>query len=317
MDSDRLPLSRYAVDPDGAARAGPGLLDRLLAERATRAVLVHRGLIAVTPQRDALELVTPELLPSRRDPARPVTLAYLGRDDSAGYVACMLSESSDDERDFAGVPVVEEALVAGRTWASLREVGGDLNDRDAGLASSAVALAAWHARHPRCPRCGELTEIVEAGWARRCPADGSVHYPRTDPAIIVAITDEQDRLLLAHAAHWPEHRFSLVAGYVEPGESLEAAVRREVAEECGLQVGGIAYEGSQPWPFPSSLMVGFRASTTGGRLEVDGTELTAAMFVSRSDLAAQVETGEVVLPHRSSIARALIEQWFGSRMSGE
>jgi NAD+ diphosphatase len=316
VDSDLLPLSRYTVDPDGAARVEQGLLERLLAERGTEVLLVHRGLVAVTPDRAALDLVSPDLLPSGQDTTGPVTLAYLGRDERAAYLVCVLSESAGDERDFAGVPVVEDALVEGRTWASLREVGGDLSDRDAGLASSAVALAAWHARHPRCPRCGEPTELDQAGWARRCPADGTVHYPRTDPAVIVAITDEQDRLLLAHAAHWPQGRFSLIAGYVEPGESLEAAIRREVAEESGLRVGGLAYEGSQPWPFPSSLMLGFRARAEGGRLQVDGTELAAAMFVSRSELAALVTSGDVLLPHRSSIARALIEQWFGGRMAG-
>ncbi len=319
MDSEQLPLSRSAVDPDGVARAEPDLLPRLLAGDGTRVLLVHRGLVAMTPGRVALDLVGPGLLPTGHDGTAatgPTTLAYLGRDDEAAYLVCVLSESAGDERDFAGVPVVDEALVEGRSWASLREVGGDLGDRDAGLASSAVALAAWHARHPRCPRCGEPTEISLAGWARRCTGDGSLHHPRTDPAVIVAITDDQDRLLLAHAAQWPQRRFSLVAGYVEPGESLEAAVHREVAEECGLEIGGLVYQGSQPWPFPSSLMLGFRATVTGGRLEVDGAEVTAAMFVSRPDLAALVASGEVLLPHRSSIARALIEEWFGDRMSG-
>lgn len=319
MDSDRLPLSRSAVDPDGAARADPGLLSRLLVGAETRVLLVHRGLVAVSPDRTALDLVGTGALPTGHDGTAatgPVTFAYLGRDDDGDYLAGVLSESAGDERDFAGVPVVDEALVEGCTWASLREVGGDLGDRDAGLASSAVALAAWHARHPRCPRCGELTEIFQAGWARRCTADGSLHYPRTDPAIIVAITDERDHLLLAHAAHWPQRRFSLVAGYVEPGESLEAAVHREVAEECGLEIGRLSYEGSQPWPFPSSLMLGFRATVTGGRLGVDGVEVTDAMFVSRPDLASLVATGDVLLPHRSSIARALIEEWFGDRLPG-
>lgn len=334
MRSDLLPLSRYAVDRDGEARTHPDLLERLWVDPATRVVVVHRGLVAVTDDGAALDLLGPaDLAPlagatdgvprgagaplGPMGPLGPLGTAYLGRDTSAAYVLLVLSESEGDPRDFAGLPGDPgDAVVAGRTWASLREVGALLGDRDAGLAATAVALAAWHARHPRCPRCGEPTQPVEAGWARRCETDGSMHHPRTDPAVIVAVTDDDDRLLLAHAAHWPARRFSLVAGYVEPGESLEAAARREVAEECGLDVDHVAYQASQPWPFPASLMLGFRARVAGGDLRPDGVEITEAIQVSRSDLAAKVTSGQVLLPMRASIARALIEEWFGERLPG-
>ncbi len=330
MRSDLLPLSRSAVDRDGVARVDPDLLARLWGEAGTRVVLVHRGLVAVDAGGSALDLLAPRDLSGLAGtswtpaggpagvPAGAGAVAYLGRDGSAAYLALVLSESAGDERDFAGVPAnLDEALVAGRTWASLREVGAALGDRDAGLAATAVALAAWHARHGRCPRCGEPTVAIESGWARRCDADGSLHYPRTDPAVIVAVTDDDDRLLLAHAAHWPARRFSLVAGYVEPGESLEAAVRREVAEEVGLAVDRLSYEGSQPWPFPASLMLGYRARLRAGTVTPDGEEITEAMFVSRSDLAEKVAAGDVLLPMRASIARAIIENWFGGALPGD
>lgn len=296
-------------------------------------MLVHRGLVSVSTS-DAgaarLDLVSPAAIGLRPGggppggaggiaavPLADEHLAYLGRDDAAAYFSYVLSDSAGDARDFGGLPDdVGDPRVPGATWATLRHVGASLSSRDAGLAATAVALAAWHARHPRCPRCGEPTRPVQAGWARVCIADGSLHYPRTDPAIIAAVTDEADRILLAHAAAWPERRYSLVAGYVEPGESLEAAVRREVREECRLEVTDIAYQASQPWPFPASLMLGCRARSVGGDPTPDGEEVTVARFVSRAELASLVQDGEVLLPMRTSIARALIEEWFGAALPG-
>lgn len=192
-----------------------------------------------------------------------------------------------------------------------RTRGHLLDDRDAGLASTAVGLAAWHPRHPRCPRCGAPTVPVLGGWVRRCTVDGSDHYPRTDPAVIMAVTDDEDRLLLGHAPQWPERRFSTLAGYVEPGESLEAAVRREVGEEVGIEIGDVTYQGSQPWPFPASLMLAFTARARSTTVRVDGVELTEARWFTRTELAEAVRSGAVLLPTHTSVARALIHDWFG------
>lgn len=333
MRSDLLPLSRSTVDRDGVARTDPALFDRLWTDEHSRTVLVSRGLVAIRsdqpgpadPDRAGtrgwgedgtghlrLALVAPGDLP-----VAPEEMFYLGREGRHAYLALVLSESAGDPRDFASPPTDAGAPpVDGARWAALREVGAALPDRDAGLASTALALAAWHARHRRCPRCGALTRSVHSGWARACTADGSLHHPRTDPAIIVAVTDTSDRLLLAHAAPWPQRRYSLVAGYVEPGESLEAAVRREVSEECGITVTDVDYVASQPWPFPASLMLGFRATSAGGDPVPDGEEITAARFVARDELDAAVRSGEVLLPMRTSIARALIEEWFGRMLPG-
>src|SRR5699024_2527874 len=261
------------------------------------------------------------LLPAADVPADAWTaeqVHYLGREGDARFVALVLPGHLGSERDLDGAPVDTDAplvgLLAGVEMRNLREIGDRLSDRDTGLGTTAVALAAWHARNPRCPRCGEATEVLEAGWVRRCVVDHSLHYPRTDAAVIMAVVDAEDRLLLGHAAHWPEHRFSTLAGYVEPGESLEAAVRREVAEETGVVVDAVRYEGSQPWPFPCSLMTAFRADVAAGagtEITVDGVELTDARFFTRAELAAAVTERTVVLPSLSSIARSLIEDWYG------
>ena len=311
----QLPLARTTVDADGAARARPGLLTELRRDEATRVLLVHRGLLGVA-QDDGLSLLPVADVPDAAWTADHVL--YLGREGVTRYVALVLPEHLGEERDLDGAPVDTDAplviLAAGARFAHLRDVGDRLGDRDTGLATTAVALAAWHERNPRCPRCGEATEVVEAGWVRRCLVDHSLHYPRTDAAVIMAVVDAADRLLLGHAAHWPARRYSTLAGYVEPGESLESAVRREVAEETGIVVGEVRYVGSQPWPFPCSLMTAFGAQVAEGAgtdVVVDGVELTAARFFGREELGAAVAAGEVHLPTRTSIARALIEDWFG------
>jgi NAD+ diphosphatase len=271
---------------------------------------------------------------------------FLGADDQHGYLALVLPDTDtdgDSEPDpsvppadlegFAGtngtngtngtdraaaerMAALQGELVAGRQWSHLRQVGAAMQGRDAGLGVTAVALAAWHRSHRCCPRCGTPTEVAHAGWVRHCPADGTDQYPRTDPAVIMAVVDADDRLLLGHAAHWPERRFSTLAGYVEPGESLEQAVRREVDEEVGVTVGEVAYRGSQPWPFPASLMLAFRAQATSTDLRPDGVEVTEARWFTRAELADAAAAGEVLLPMRASIARALIEEWAGSALPG-
>ncbi len=309
-----LPLARTSIDADGAARPRPGLLAELRADDTTRVVLLHRGLVGAGEE--GLSLLPAVAVPA--EAWTPEQVHYLGRDGAERFVSLVLPDHLGEERDLDGVPVETDAplvrLAAGVELAHLRDIGDRLSDRDAGLATTAVALAAWHERNPRCPRCGEATEVVDAGWVRRCVVDHSLHYPRTDAAVIMAVVDAEDRILLGHAAHWPERRFSTLAGYVEPGESLEAAVRREVAEETSVVVDEVRYQGSQPWPFPCSLMMAFVARVAPGAgtdVVVDGEELTDARFFTRAELGAAVAEGAVHLPMRSSIARSLIEDWFG------
>ena len=220
---------------------------------------------------------------------------------------------ADAERYFLGVSDDEPlfAVRAGRDlradrWVDLREIGAALGDLDAGLLTTAVALARWHDRHTHCSICGAPTEVSHAGWIRRCPVDGSEHFPRTDPAVIMLVHDGGDRCVLGRQASWPRGRYSILAGFVEPGESSEAAVAREVAEEVGLAVTDVAYAGSQPWPFPSSLMLGYTALAVGDlTLRLRDGELADAKWVSREELRA----GSLRLPPPVSIAHRIITDW--------
>jgi NAD+ diphosphatase len=201
--------------------------------------------------------------------------------------------------------------------AGLREAGTLLGDRDAGMFTHAVALANWHATHTHCPRDGTPTVPASAGHSRRCPADNSEHFPRVDPAVIMLVTDDDDRCLLARNRRWPPRRVSILAGFVEPGESLEHAVIREVSEETGLAVSGIRYVGSQPWPMPQSLMLGFRARASGAQvIRVDEQEIAEARWFTREQLGAAVSAGEVLLPPPVSIAHRSIESWYGTPLPG-
>jgi len=201
--------------------------------------------------------------------------------------------------------------------AGLREAAALLNDRDAGLFTHAVALANWHATHTHCPRCGTPTVTVAAGHAQRCPADGSEHFPRIDPAVIMLVTDPDDRCLLARNRRWPERRVSILAGFVEPGESAEQAVAREVQEETGIVVAQVRYVGSQPWPMPQSLMLGFRAAASGDlELRVDDDEIAEAHWYSREELRGALAAQEILLPPPVSIAHRLIESWYGEELPG-
>lgn len=200
---------------------------------------------------------------------------------------------------------------------SLRDVGAELGADDASWATTAVALAQWHARHRHCPRCGTRTRVSDAGWSRTCPQDTSTHFPRTDPAVIVLVRDSRDRALLGRRTDWPLTWYSTLAGFVEAGESVEYAVRREVAEESGVHVdpARLAYRGSQPWPFPNSLMLGFHAWISGSQTPTpDGEEIAEARWFSRAEIADLAARGEVRVPPRVSIARHLIEDWYGGEL---
>jgi NAD+ diphosphatase len=197
--------------------------------------------------------------------------------------------------------------LTGDRWVDLREIGAALDDRDAGLLTAAVALARWHDRHHRCPIDGTPTDLVNGGWVRRCPADGSEHFPRTDPAVIMLVHDGADRCVLGRQAEWPEGRFSILAGFVEPGESAEAAVAREVDEEVGLAVTDVTYAGSQPWPFPSSLMLGYTARALGSELTLRDGELAEARWFTRDEIRSG--TGPARLPPPVSIAHRIISDW--------
>ncbi|KRD45722.1 hypothetical protein ASE38_10570 [Cellulomonas sp. Root930] len=326
MVPDDLPLSRAGIDRAALLRTEDGVVRTALADPATRVLLVCDAAV-VTAAGPTVALLDPADV-ARLLPADDEAWLLLGRGDGGeAYLARRVAdrrpaptvgEASDVLVHTAPTstgPAITPTLPDGLTWTALRDIGADLSAQEAGLATTAVALDAWHARHPRCPRCGAETRVAQSGWTRVCVVDGSEHYPRTDPAVIMAVVDADDRILLGHAAHWPAGRWSTLAGFVEAGESLEHAVRREVAEETGVLVGDVSYRGSQPWPFPASLMIGFRAQAESTDVHVDGIELTEARWFSRAELADAVRTGDVIPPGRASIARALVEEWFGGPLS--
>jgi NAD+ diphosphatase len=220
-----------------------------------------------------------------------------------------------EQRIFLGVdgdvPFFAAEVDGDDSFRSLREIGALLDSRDAGLVVHAIAIANWHATHSHCPRCGAPTRTASAGHTRVCDVDGSEHYPRTDAAVIMAVVDDDDRLLLGHQAVWPDKRFSTLAGFVEPGESLEQAVRREVAEEVGLEIGDVDYLGSQPWPFPASLMLGFIAHARTTEIHRHDGEIAEARWFTRQGMLEDVRRGDVLLSPPVSIARRLIEHWYG------
>jgi NAD+ diphosphatase len=195
----------------------------------------------------------------------------------------------------------------------MRTLASELPERETGLAAYAAALLNWHRRHRFCSNCGNPTDSVDAGHERRCPACGAHHFPRTDPVVIMRVL-RGDSLLLGHKPEWAEQRYSVLAGFVEPGETLEQTVRREVLEEAGVAIGEVEYVASQPWPFPSSLMLGFEAYAVedGAPPHADGHELTDVRWFAREEvLAAARDEGGIVLPPPLSIARRLIDGWLG------
>jgi NAD+ diphosphatase len=293
---DWLALSRGTLDRVGERRRDEEWVAGAWADQRSRVLVVERGKVLVRPE--------PE-------PA----LVLFGTDQAPEGERYLLGVDADDIAYFgvsAALPVIE-----GTEAADLRRAGALLSDRDAGLFTQAVALDTWHATHRFCPRCGAPTRPASAGHVRVCTADGSEHFPRTDPAVIMLVHDD-DRILLAGGAKWPARRMSILAGFVEVGESLEQAVVREVREEVGVTVGDCRYLGSQPWPLPRILMLGFYARAQEGQeLHVDGDEIKTARWFTRVELLAAAESGEVLLPGRVSIARQLIERWYGGRLPGD
>ncbi len=329
-----LALARSTYDRTSERREDADWLDDAWAERIParlllladdRAPVDDAGLVLVSPRAYA-QTAGVRLL--------------LGVDDGVAYLALLVPEAGSppepSEVSEATEPNVVELTLAGQDrtrqrdadrlpagvrWATLREVGASLGPRDSGLLATAVALANWHNAYPRCPRCGTATEVRAAGWSRRCPRDGSEHFPRHDAAVIVLVLDADDRALLGRRADWPTGWYSTLAGFVEAGESAEMTVIREMAEEAGIRIDpdGLDYLGSQPWPFPSSLMLGYhaRVAPDSPAAHADGTEIAEVRWFTRAEMAAGCADGTVRVPPAVSIARRLIERWYGGPLAGE
>jgi NAD+ diphosphatase len=274
-----------ALDRAGQHRRDEAWLAARLAEPATRVVAASEAGVVVAGERPRLFAV--DELPDGLE------LVLLGVDGDGRAVF-----AADPGDDFPG------------ERRGLRDLAPTLSQADGGMVAHAVALLNWHRRHRFCANCGTPSDNREAGHIRRCPKCGAEHHPRTDPVVIMLVHDG-DRAILGRQAHWPPGRYSALAGFVEPGESLEEAVAREVREETGARVADVAYHSSQPWPFPASLMLGFIARWTSGEPVVGDGELEDVRWFTREEIA----TGEAKLPPRQAIARRLIEEWLGHEAS--
>jgi NAD+ diphosphatase len=293
-------LTEPVLDRRGDLRTDPGLISRLLADPATRVLRLVGDRAEVEDRPDGTAGVS--LTAPGPDDTSHLAI-YLGDSGGAAHVAVLTDPAT----------AADDAVLA-PAMRTLREVGARLDPLGGALFAGTLALANWHRSHGHCPRCGAPTEPASAGWTRRCPRDGSEHYPRTDVAVIMAVVDDADRLLLARNQRFRSGGMSVLAGFVEPGETLAAAVAREVHEEVGIRVDEVTYLGDQPWPFPSSLMVGFRAHALTTDLRLQEDEIASARWFSRDELLAAVADGSVHLPGRVSIARRLLEHWFGGQV---
>jgi NAD+ diphosphatase len=287
-------LSGSLLDRLGHMRDRTDWVEGILAEPSTRFL----------PTRGPLSLIL------KGDPPRPALLSATDLDAIGPYLDPPVLLGVHEQHHYFALLLRDttEAPEA-MEFSDVRVVASLMEPWEASLLAYARAMAIWHRNHRYCARCGSGTRIASAGHARVCvsPDCGRQHFPKVDPAIIVLVS-KGDRCLLGRQSDWPEHRYSTIAGFVEPGESLEDAVRREVLEETGVRVGETSYHSSQPWPFPSSLMLGFLAQADTDDIELRDGELSEARWVSR----AEIRSREVLLPPTVSIAYSLVRHWFDS-----
>ncbi|MGZ4436064.1 MAG: NAD(+) diphosphatase [Nocardioidaceae bacterium] len=286
-----IALSHRTHERVGERRTDEAWLAEAWARAGTRVLPLAGAKFPVTSTGTALGWRTPDAAPEG-------TRLFLGMQDGEARFAVQLPDEA-----------------AGEGWTVLRGALPNLDARDAGVALHAVGLAEWLRAHRFCPRCGGTLAVTAAGHVLTCGQCGRQQFPRTDPAVIMLVTDGE-RALLGRSPAWPEGRYSTLAGFVEPGESLEDAVRREVAEEVGVTVGEVRYFGNQPWPLPASLMVGFFARAETTAISVDAEEIEAARWFTREQLLAEAEAGTLQIPTGISISRSLVEAWYGGPLPG-
>ncbi|KJZ20718.1 NAD(+) diphosphatase [Loktanella sp. S4079] len=288
----------------------------LLTDSATQVLLLWRG----KPMLQAGTLVrVPYDHPVLQDASRG--LIFLGLDEGPVFAADLSSWTPKDVdaealNSFADASEQHHpAMPSDAAFVELRTVMSSLSARDAELAATARAVFGWHRSHRFCALCGNESEFAMGGWQRDCPSCGGHHFPRTDPVVIMLIT-RGNAVLMGRSPGWPDGMYSLLAGFVEPGETIEAAVRREVLEEAGIQVGPVRYLASQPWPFPSSLMSGCAGEATSEEITIDPAEIEDARWVTREEIALSF-TGhhpDILPARKGAIARFLLENWLADRL---
>ena len=287
---------------------------------ATRTIVLWKGKPLVVRSESSCGLARIPLDHPILKEAR-VSPILLGREDGAARFAHDVSEWVPDA-DLSEVGAfVDKSVQSHPTlpedhgFAELRGIMTMLSPRDAELAATAKAILGWHETHGFCARCGASSDVTQAGWQRVCQACGASHFPRTDPVVIMLIT-HGNKVLLGRSPGWPEGMYSCLAGFVEPGETIEAAVRREVWEEAGVTVGEVRYLASQPWPFPASLMFGCHGIATSLDINIDPNEIEDALWVSREEVMdALAGLRQGLLPARKgAIAHFLLRNWLADML---
>ncbi len=302
MTFPHLDLAANAHDRAGERRVDDAWLDDRWSDPSTR-VLVVVG-TRVRPVNGVLPWVAPADAPAE---GRQV---LLGERDGTTWFALLVDpdDAPGDRGEYVGLRALLPELAAGGFG-------------DAPLVFHAIGMAEWHYATRFCARCGGPLESRLAGAELVCTSCGKAQFPRTDPAVIMTITygepgSDGEELLLGRQSAWPEGRYSTLAGFLEPGETLEDAVRREVWEEVGVRVGEVTYFGNQPWPLPASLMLGFHGRAETREIVVDGREIEDARWMTREQMRVGAQTGELVLPGGVSISRSLVEHWYGGPLPG-
>lgn len=294
------------LDRQGELRHDGGTLKSILDNKQTLFLPIYKQYVA-SESNHLLWLNQTDLINSVGT-LSDIHLIYLGKAESSYYFAYRLASA-------------EQLKTIAPESDNLRNLLPYLSEKDAYLANVATALNQWHASHQHCGFCGAETYAKDSGFVRLCsnPDCAKEHFPRTDPAIIVAITHTDksgaEKILLGRQAQWPEKRYSVIAGFVEPGESLEQAVKREALEEVGLEVKQVTYQASQPWPFPQSVMLGFNAQATSSEIHLKDQELETADWFERETLLELVKNEQLILPFKYSISRSLIENWLYKSMN--
>ena len=346
-----LPLAQGDIDYQVDRRGEDHLIDTVLAEPTTRVMLVNAGSLAV-PRGEAA-MVNYEaakmrlaMLPGRymvaelaeHPEATPIFLGAYGRGDAAehvvaidvtrigsgaaGHVPDASTQGADDAFDADPAAGASSASILDQAaerfdWVDLRGFAPHASAREAGLATSAASVSMWHRGQRFCPCCGAPVESALGGWAQRCTNASDrnrILFPRIEPAVITAVVDSRDRLMLQHNAAWQGNLYSVSAGFVEAGENLEHAARRETLEETGITLGELRYLGSQPWPFPASLMVAFKGHAVTDEIRVDNAETTDALWMTRDEYTNALLTGKMQAPGKATIARYMIEEWLGRQL---
>lgn len=298
MNVLKLPLASEAVDRSGELRLKPDELAKLW--KSARILHFASGKFRVKPNYE-LDFQSADQIAQLRSDAKFAhgEELFLGIDKGISYFAWC-----SDAADFESFETLEN-------YQTLRTLGDFLSQLEMGLAIHSQAIANWHHTHQFCARCGAPTLSANGGSLRKCSSDGSEHYPRTDGAVIVLVKDTNDRVLLGRQKIWPEKRFSCFAGFVEPGESFEQTVLREVFEESAIRADEITYLGSQPWPFPASIMISFSAvATNPDAAKADGEEIEEIRWLTRDQMREAIAGQSLTLPPGMSVARKMIEFWY-------